>query len=71
MEPMLKGKVLDFNEDTLAKQYTENVEAIMRYIGINYKHWTTDLVRSVEMLSLDMLAPITNPAEGALAIEIK
>ena len=33
MEPTLKGKVFDYSEETHAKQYSENVEAIMRYIG--------------------------------------
>lgn len=62
--------MFDFNKDTLTKQYTENVEAIMQYIGTNYKHWTADLVRSLE-LPLDIPAPIFNPAEVALAIEIE
>ena len=30
MEPTLKGKVFDFNQEPQAKQYADNVEAIMR-----------------------------------------
>ena len=65
MEPALKGKVFDFSNETHAKQYLENVEAIMRYIGTNYKQCTADLVRSVEMLRLDMPEPVNDPADGA------
>ena len=36
MEPTLKGKVFDFNQEPQAKQYADNVEAIMRYVGMNY-----------------------------------
>ena len=71
MEPTLKGKVFDYIQETQAKQYTENVEAIMRYISTNYKHYTADLVRSVEVLPLDMPDPINDPAEGASAIDIE
>ena len=70
MEPTLKGKVFDFSEETHAKQYSENVEAVMRYIGTNYKHYTADLVRSIEELRLDMPAPINDPADGASAVEV-
>ena len=71
MEPTLKGKVCDFSEDTQAKQYSENVETVMRYIGVNYKQFTTELVRSVEVLQLDMPGPVNDPAEGATAIKVE
>ena len=71
MEPTLKGKIFDYSNETHAKQYSENVEAIMRYVGTNYKQYTGDLVRSVELLRLDMPTPIGDPADGATAIEIE
>ena len=71
MEPTLKGKVFDFREDTQARQYSENVEAMMRYISMNYKQFTAELVRLVEVLQLDMPEPVNDPTEGASAIEVE
>ena len=71
MEPTLKVKVFDFCVEPQAKQYFDNVEAVMRYIGTNHKHWTTDLVRLVEMLQLDIPAPIKDLAEGATVVEVE
>ena len=71
MEPTLKGKVFDFSEEPKARQYSDNVEAVMRYVGTNYKQYTADLVRSIEMLQLDMPAPVADPAEGATAAEVE
>ena len=67
----MKGKVFDFSNEPQAKQYSDNVEAVMRYVGTNYKQCTADLVRSIEVLHLDMPAPVADPAEGATAAEVE
>ena len=61
MEPTLKVKIVNFSEETQAKQYSENVD----------KQFTVDLVRAVEVLQLDMPDPVDDPSEGATPIEVE